>query len=156
MAWRRLNGIHIIEDIVSEVEGCILKELAKGNRLKICVGTDSEVFGDKVSFATVIVFVREGKGGFMLIQKSTEGTFGSIKERMMKEVELSVMTAYNISEIVHSYDIGMEVHADINEDGKYASNVAMKEAIGYIRGMGFDFKVKPSAFASSSCADRML
>ncbi|MCB0640283.1 MAG: hypothetical protein KDC44_01525, partial [Phaeodactylibacter sp.] len=35
-------------------------------------------------------------------------------------------------------------------------NTALKEAMGYILGMGFVFKAKPNAFASSSCADKVV
>ena len=50
------------------------------------------------------------------------------------------------------YEVELEVHADINTDPNFQSNVALKEAMGYILGMGFVFKAKPHAFASSSCA----
>ena len=33
---------------------------------------------------------------------------------------------------------------------------ALKEAMGYILGMGFAFKAKPEAFASSSCANKVV
>jgi predicted RNase H-related nuclease YkuK (DUF458 family) len=32
----------------------------------------------------------------------------------------------------------------------------LKEAMGYILGMGFVFKAKPDAFASSSCANKVV
>jgi len=38
----------------------------------------------------------------------------------------------------------------------FKSNDALKEAMGYIMGMGFEFKAKPHAFASSSCANKMV
>jgi predicted RNase H-related nuclease YkuK (DUF458 family) len=50
----------------------------------------------------------------------------------------------------------MEVHADINTNPQFKSNEALREATGYILGMGFAFKAKPEAFASSSCANRMV
>jgi predicted RNase H-related nuclease YkuK (DUF458 family) len=50
----------------------------------------------------------------------------------------------------------MEVHADINQSPNFESNVALKEAMGYILGMGFEFKAKPDAFASSSCANKVV
>ena len=37
-----------------------------------------------------------------------------------------------------------------------ARNDALKEAMGYIMGMGFAFKAKPYAFASSSCANKVI
>ena len=38
-----------------------------GYHLKVCIGTDSQVKGAETEFATVIVFLREGHGGFMFI-----------------------------------------------------------------------------------------
>jgi hypothetical protein len=50
----------------------------------------------------------------------------------------------------------MEVHADINTDPNFKSHDSLKEAMGYIRGMGFTFKAKPDAFASSYCANKVV
>jgi predicted RNase H-related nuclease YkuK (DUF458 family) len=50
----------------------------------------------------------------------------------------------------------MEVHADINTNVQFKSNEALKDAMGYIMGMGFSFKAKPDSFASSCCADKVL
>ena len=49
-----------------------------------------------------------------------------------------------------------KVHADIHTDPNFKSNTALKDAMGYIMGMGFIFKAKPEAFASSSCANKMV
>jgi hypothetical protein len=38
----------------------------------------------------------------------------------------------------------------------FKSNDALKEAMGYILGMGFAFKAKPNAFASSNCANKIV
>jgi predicted RNase H-related nuclease YkuK (DUF458 family) len=54
------------------------------------------------------------------------------------------------------YEVALEVHADINTDPHFQSNVALKEAMGYILSMGFVFKAKPDAFASSTCADKVI
>ena len=50
----------------------------------------------------------------------------------------------------------MEVHADINTNPNSKSNDALKEAMGYILGMGFAFKAKPEAIASSCCANKVV
>ena len=65
--WRRLNGQRIELPIKQAVERTIVEESALGNRLKVCIGTDSQVRGEDIHFATVIVFLRERKGGFMYI-----------------------------------------------------------------------------------------
>jgi predicted RNase H-related nuclease YkuK (DUF458 family) len=130
--------------------------LEAGHKLRICIGTDSQVRGKNITFATVIVFLREGKGGFMFINSETVVSEMKIRERMITEVAKSVTTAYELAEILTKYDIPLEVHVDINTDTTFKSNVALKEAMGYIKGMGYEFKAKPFAFASSSCADKVV
>ncbi len=153
--WRRLNGDRIELPIKELVEKTIIKERAEGHNLKVCIGTDSEVRGENVEFATVIVFLREKKGGFMYIHNFKEVRKMSLKERMILEVSKSVEVAYSLCELLDKYNVELEVHADINTDPEFKSNVALKEAMGYILGMGFIFKAKPFAFASSSCADKV-
>lgn len=121
--------------------------------MKVCVGSDSHVYGKEVHYATAIVVIRKGKGAFAFIRKERILQKIGIKERMLNEVAKSVETAYTIHEILDKYKVEMEVHADINTDAEFKSNVALKEAMGYILGMGYTFKAKPYAFASSSCAD---
>ncbi len=156
MKWRRLNGDPIFE-IKEKVEQTIIEETQKGHRLKVCIGTDSQVKGNSVEFACVIVFLREKKGGFMYINNyRMEKKEMSLKQRMILEVSRSVEVAYSLCDLFDQYDIEMEIHADINTDPYFASNKALKEAMGYILGMGFAFKAKPDAFASSSCADKVV
>ncbi|MBK9256100.1 MAG: hypothetical protein IPM42_11470 [Saprospiraceae bacterium] len=156
MEWRKLNGEKILLPIEAEVETAILREKAAGHRLKICIGSDSQVKGHLTEFATVIVFLREKKGGFMFIANERTLNKMSIKERMITEVSKSVNIAYSLCEILDEHDVELEVHADINTDPAFKSNVALKDAMGYILGMGFVFKAKPDAFASSYCADKMV
>jgi len=155
MSWRRLNGSRILLPIEEVVEKTIQTELAAGHQLKVCIGTDSQVRGKTIGFATVIVFLREGKGGFMFINSEMITQTMTIRERMIQEVGKSVTLAYELAAIWDKYDIALEIHADINTDASFKSNVALKEAMGYIKGMGYEFKAKPNAFASSSCADKV-
>ncbi len=67
MRWRKFNGEHITIPIYEAVEVVIKRETKAGFRLKVCIGTDSQVKGSDTEFATVIVFLREGHGGFMFI-----------------------------------------------------------------------------------------
>ena len=156
MRWRRLNGASIDGDLLGNIERTIVRERAAGNRLKVCIGTDSQKRGEIVEFATVIVFVREGKGGFMFIANYNRPATMSIKERMIQEVGRSVEIAYAMCDLLDRYDVELEVHADINTDPSFKSNKALSDAMGYILGMGFVFKAKPDAFASSYCADKVV
>ena len=154
--WRTLSGKKIQRPIEEEVMEVIARERAMGHDLKVCIGTDSQVKGRETEFATVIVFIRKGKGGFMYIDNETTTQKMSIKERMLLEVAKSIEVAYPLCNIFSRYSVDMEVHVDINTNPNFKSNDALKEAMGYIMGMGFVFKAKPDAFASSSCANKVV
>ena len=156
MRWRKFNGDLIELPIIQAVENAIKRESAAGFKLKVCIGTDSQVKGKETEFATVIVFLREGHGGFMFIHNEKTKQQYTIKERMLMEVAKSIEIAYELCNLFTVYNVDMEVHADINTNPSFKSNDALKEAMGYILGMGFAFKAKPEAFASSSCANKVV
>jgi len=156
MSWKKFSGEIIHAPILQEVETAIEREYYAGNKLKVCIGTDSQVKGNSIDFATVIVFLRQQKGGFMFIQQERQVQKMSIKERMLTEVQKSIECAYSLCDLLDLYDVDLEVHADINTNPMFKSNLALHEAMGYILSMGFVFKAKPEAFASSACANKMV
>ena len=162
--WRKLSGERIRISIEDEVTGVLMREQEAGHEIKVCIGTDSQVKacsggragGRETEFATVIVFIRKGKGGFMYIHNETTKQRMSIKQRMLMEVHKSIEVAYGLCNIFSRFGVDMELHADINTNPNFKSNDALKEAMGYIVGMGFAFKAKPEAFASSNCANKIV
>ncbi|MBB2149317.1 ribonuclease H-like YkuK family protein [Pedobacter gandavensis] len=156
MTWKKFSGEVIHSSILEEIEQAIIRETEKGFHLKVCIGTDSQVKGPLTDFATVIVLLRENHGGFMYIHQEKTPQKMSIKERMLVEVQKSIETAYSVCDLLDLYDVDLEVHADINTNPMFKSNKALNEAMGYILSMGFIFKAKPEAFASSTCADKMV
>ena len=78
----------------------------------------------------------------------------TLNQKLLKEVYKSIEIAYSINPLLELYDIKLEIHVDINADERWASNKSMSQAVGYIMGMGYDYKVKPDAFAASFNADR--
>jgi uncharacterized protein len=156
LQWRKPDGTPIGIPIKDEVRAVLVREKTLGNSLKVCIGTDSQVKADRTEFATVIVFLRKGKGGFMYVLPESTTRKMNIKERMLQEVAKSIDVAHFLSRLFTLYDVDLEVHADINTNPNFKSNDALKEAMGYIMGMGFAFKAKPEAFASSACANKMV
>ena len=156
MLWRKFNGEKIVLPIKEAVKQAIIAESEKKTKLKVCIGTDSQVKANVTEFATVIVFLREHNGGFMYIHNDKSTQKYHLKERMLMEVAKSIEIAYELCDLFIEHNIEMEVHADINTNPQFKSNDALKEAMGYILGMGFAFKAKPEAFASSCCADKAL
>lgn len=156
MHWRRLNGERLegpVEDIVEQI---LIEESQGEHRLKVCIGTDSQVRSGIIEYATVIVFLREKRGGFMLIQNDTQKHNIALKERLLTEVSKSIDVAYKICRLLDRYHVDMEVHADINTNPHFKSNASLHDAMGYILSMGFVFKAKPDAFASTSCANKVV
>jgi len=156
MSWKKFSGEPLRQPIVDEVSASIAREYALGNKLKVCIGTDSQVKCGTTEFATVIVFVREKKGGFMYIHQDRTTVRMTIKERMLAEVQRSIEIAYSLCDVLDRYDVDLEVHADINTNPMFKSNQALHDAMGYILSMGFVFKAKPEAFASSACANKVV
>ncbi len=154
--WRRLNGAIVEAAIEDEVREVLLEAQEQGHAMKVCIGTDSQVKGGITEFATVIVFLRKGKGGFMYIHNEISQRKMAIKERMLEEVTKSIEVAYELCSLFTAFNVDMEVHADINTSPGFKSNDALKEAMGYIMGMGFVFRAKPHAFASTNCADKAV
>jgi len=156
MYWRKFNGEQIKLPIKDAVEVALKTEQQQGHKLKVCIGTDSQVKGATTEFATVIVFLREHNGAFMYIHSEKSSRKFHIKERMLTEVGMSIDIAYALCDLFIQYEVDMEVHVDINTNPQFKSNSALKDAMSYILGMGFAFKAKPDAFASSSCADKIV
>ena len=67
MLWRKFTGETITLPIKEAVRQAIITESLKKTKLKVCIGTDSQVKANVTEFATVIVFLREHNGGFMYI-----------------------------------------------------------------------------------------
>jgi len=166
MKWKRA-GKDIGLPLIEYLENLIQEEKALNHDLRIAVGTDSQRYGRKYKFATVILItVRENLGGGVIVGRGGKILYGTyimelyardkegVNERMMIEVGKSMEIAYQINPLLERFGIKMEIHADINPDPKWESNKALSNAIGYILGMGYDFKVKPAAFAASYCGDK--
>lgn len=154
--WHRLNGNNISGTIEEAVEAALIHEAELGNQIKVCIGTDSQVRGAETEFATVIVLLRKGRGGFMFINNDKTLQKMSIKQRMLTEVARSIEIAYHLCKLFDRYNTELEVHADINTNPRFGSNTALSEAMGYILSMGFTFKAKPDAHAASCCANKVV
>lgn len=130
---------------------------------KIYFGSDSERFKKKgkrfARFSTVVVIHRDGKHGAKIFGKiDVEEEFDSKVSRpvlrMMNEVYKVSSLFLELQDVIE--DRKFEIHLDINPNIIHGSNVALSQAIGYIKGVhGITPKVKPEAWCASTAADRM-
>ena len=175
MKWIR-NNKPIEEDLVDYLQNLFDEQMEKNRTLKVSIGTDSQkIKGTLYKFATVILITATedlgggviwGRGG-MIISSTYNHDFMKkdsgdgrkrdkelVNERMVFEVGKSIEVATEIAELLDVYEIPLEIHADINPNPKHDSNKALQSAVGYILGMGYEFKIKPEAWAASTAADR--
>jgi predicted RNase H-related nuclease YkuK (DUF458 family) len=130
---------------------------------KVYLGADSERLNVRgiwyADYTLAVVVHIDGKHGCKIfgdIQRERDYDQKANKPamRLMNEV-------YKVSELFQQLadvleDRHVEVHLDINPNDKYASNIVVSQAIGYIKGTcNITAQVKPDAFAASYAADRL-
>jgi predicted RNase H-related nuclease YkuK (DUF458 family) len=144
-----------INEVADFINGC-------DPETKIYIGCDSErlrVDGSwYADYITAVVVHINGKNGckiFGAVERERE--WGDVradkpKMRLMNEVYRVADLYLELSQLV-AHDI--EVHLDLNPNEMCGSNVAVSEAVGYIKGMcNVIPMIKPRAFAASYAADQ--
>jgi hypothetical protein len=128
----------------------------------VYIGCDSKRFKRNgiwhARYMTVIIVHKDSSKGCKLFSDAQVlqdwAPDKSPKQRLLNEVMFAVNAALEMVDVIG--DRHMEVHLDINPNPKYKSQAAVKEAIGYVRGNGFDPKIKPDAFAAMHAADHLV
>lgn len=127
----------------------------KDAKYKIIIGTDS--LGSNIAFTdfvTALVVQRVGNGGKYFWRRLKHEPIFNFRDRIIKEVMLSLSTATQILEILKQLDFPFEfeVHVDVGSNGR--TSALISEVTGMIRGYNFPFKTKPESYAASSVADK--
>jgi hypothetical protein len=121
----------------------------------IYIGVDSQNHKGHTSFGlAVVVHIESSKGGHMFVETSKTVRIRSMRERLMKEVELVVDASMKLLDLVGTR--GFQIHLDINPNPEHKSNSIAKEAIGWVESMGFEYKIKPDSWAASHAADNLV
>ena len=108
----------------------------------------------KARYSTVVILHRASRNGANLFYDTvTLDDYGNLKMRLMNEVMFAIEAASAV--VDHLDGRSLEIHIDINADPKHASNVAVKEALGYVRGSGFEARIKPHSFAATHASDHV-
>ena len=90
---------------------------------------------------------------FFVRKKVPKKGFSNLAVRMLKEAEETIEIAKVISETNPS--IKIELHLDVSSaDKQEKTSHLAKMLIGYVKGSGYECKIKPYAFAANSIADR--
>ena len=126
----------------------------------IYVGSDSIRHKHKgmwyARYSTVVIVHKDSSHGAEVFHETIDiPDYGSMKQRLLNEAMQAIDVAQRILNCVG--DRHLSIHLDLNPNPKHKSNVAIKEACGYVRGqLGLDAVVKPFAFAATYAADHCV
>lgn len=144
--WRTLSE-KLIVDLPLWV-----KEAAKDKQV-VHIGTDSLQTGKYTQFVTVIAILTPSKGGRVAYSRSVVKRITSLRERLLKEVWLSVELAMKLSPSVPGE---LFVHIDANPVVVHKSSAYIQELVGMVVGNGFKALIKPESWAASHAADHVV
>lgn len=133
--------------------------LASSPESSVYIGADSKRYKKNgnwfAKYSTVIILHVDSKHGCQLFHETQIlPDYGNLRQRLMNEVSFATNAALEIVDIIG--DRHLEIHLDINPDKTYKSSVAVKDALGWCMGLGFNAKSKPYAWAASHAADHIV
>lgn len=129
-------------------------ELELGTR-EIHVGTDSQQYGKHTEFVTIVAIMNPGKGGRVLFARERTPRIQSLRERLLKEVWMSVNIALELNSFMDDAS-AMTVHVDANPNVKFKSSAYVKELASMVMSQGFKAVLKPDAWCASHAADHVV
>lgn len=127
----------------------------------VYIGADSIRFKKKdghwyAKYSTVIILHMDSKHGGRIFSNNVEmRDYGNMRQRLITEAGFAIEAASEIIDVIGNRHL--EIHLDINPNPKHKSNVAVKEALGYVKGTtGLDAVIKPHSFAATHAADHVV
>jgi hypothetical protein len=123
----------------------------------IYIGCDSRRVASKKKalYSTVIVLHKDScRGCNVFHNQVTLPDYGQMRPRLMTEVQMALEAFYAIEDVVG--DRKLEIHLDVNPDPIHASNAVTAEALGWVRSLGIEAKIKPDSFAATTAADHCV
>lgn len=143
--WKEVNA----GEINSEEFLSIMKNYSKMG-MTLYVGTDSMLYNTYCTFSCIVA-VHSNKlriaNYYFQKQKMYENKFKTLENKILKEIEISINTANFLRENIPKAHI--EVHIDIGDTIKNETRHLVDNAKGWVKGMGFEVKIKPDSWASS-------
>lgn len=126
----------------------------------IYIGTDSIKYKKKgvwyAKYSTVIIIHIDSKRGGMIFHEDVDmPDYGNLKQRLINEAMYAIAAFDKIYDVIG--DRKVEVHLDLNPNPKHKSNIAVSEALGYVRGqLGIEAMIKPHSWAATHAADHVV
>lgn len=145
----------------------VLKYIADSTpESKIYLGCDSIKYKKKktghwyVRYTVVVAIHINGKNGckvygYDIVERDYEQNAKNPTYRLVQEVYKVCELYLHMSDTL--VDREVEIHLDLNPNKKWASNKAVSQGVGYVKGVtGIDAKIKPDAWVASYAADHKV
>tara|TARA_Y100000310_G_scaffold210784_1_gene211398 strand:+ start:1916 stop:2308 length:393 start_codon:yes stop_codon:yes gene_type:complete len=120
----------------------------------VCVGTDSQIKGMRITFTTAVVLLNVGRGGICYYKRDIvhdKRDEYSLRRRLLTEVWKSVEVAMQLDVL----DCPLQIHIDANPNLRFKSNRYIRELVAMVAGQGYDYRTKPYAWAAQTVADKL-
>lgn len=147
--WKTIDG-KPVDDIVGTVKS-LIREKGK----IVHVGTDSQQAKKETAFVTILVVLDPGHGGRVFYKEEFMPRIKSLRERLLKEVWLSVNLGLELNAMVPE-TVGLTVHVDANPNIRFRSSDYVKELTAMVVSQGFKTLLKPDSWAASHAADHIV
>ena len=161
--WETVEGTKI-PNIAEYIKEYIRKDELT-SEFKIYVGCDSQPRRfDAATYVTVVCIYKVGRGAHVVFSRDNNvKIYGKAKgDRLKNRLWDEVYRVVDIASILTDSDLfenkkitAFEVHLDVNPNENFESNVIHTQAMGYIKGMGFDAFAKPDSPAASYASDHV-
>lgn len=150
--WFTGSGEQITFEEIIEI---IIAHDAKNG--KVSIGTDSFVKKENCTFSMAICLHNAvgQHGGRYFIKRTNfkKNNFPNLLQRILTETQNSVDLGIQLLQLIPQLSI--EIHLDVSESGKGKKTSKFADMLtGYAKGAGFDYKIKPYAFAAQTVADK--
>lgn len=150
-----------LEEIPSKICDYMQKMKHYDVPLQIVVGTDSQNF-DKTKIVSVIAVTCEGHGGIFFYEVERIRRISDVRMKLTEETTRSLDIMTRLVEIIEKDEYKelrdnstLAIHVDAGWSDKGKTKELIPMLVGWIKACGYNCKVKPESFASSSIADKL-
>jgi len=150
--YSRIYGKVTIPEMIDIIKEYINSD--SDHKYSITIGTDSQN-RNLTKVVIVVAIHRIGKGGIFFYDIENVNKIKNLQQKIYHETSMSLDLAYKLSECFLENDIDepIEIHSDIGKYGKTSDLIT--EITGWIKSSGFEYKIKPEAYAAACIADRI-
>ncbi len=118
--------------------------------LTLYVGSDSMLYNNHCTFSCIVAVHSNDMNianYYYQKQKLKDSQYKHLEVKILKEVSLSLDVANFLKHKIPTANI--EIHLDIGDKDRNATRYLVERTRGWVRGMGYDVKIKPDSWASS-------